>query len=130
MPQQQVPKKIEKIIDEVIANSGHPRDSSHFYSVEVPLQVKFNEKLLKRIYGSKDENIIWYLNNNPGFLDKFGLLVIIEVSWNNVFGTLINLGKYLYPVKKRGLMQRLGKSAATLKQKTNGLQNAFKKWTL
>lgn len=86
-----VPESIEKIMHEIIDGSDHPRDDLHPYSVKVPIQVKFDEKLLERIYGSDDPNVQRYLKQNPGFLDKFGLLVVIGVSFKNICGTILNL---------------------------------------
>lgn len=88
-PGKQVPEDIENIIHEIIIGSGHQRNVLHPYSVSVPIQVNFNENLLKRIYDSDNSNVQWYLKENPGFLEKYGLFVIIRVSFKNIYGTIM-----------------------------------------
>lgn len=92
-PQQKIPAHIGKMMDEVILKSGHRRSKKNSYAVEVPIQVKFNESLLKRINDSKDERVKWFLENNIDYLNKYGLLVIIQASLMNILGTLFTLGR-------------------------------------
>jgi hypothetical protein len=98
-PHKSVPPEIEKLMDGILENGHHERETSHPYSVNVPIQVTFNNKLLERIYSSKDHYVLWYLQQNPKFLEKYGLLVMINVSVKNIFGTLLNFIKHFFAQK-------------------------------
>lgn len=98
-PQKQVPAQVGKMMNEIILNSGHPRSEKNYYSVEVPIQVKFSEGLLKRIADCHDDSVKWFLENNTGFLNKFGLLVIVNVSVPNIGGTLLKFGRHFFTSK-------------------------------
>ena len=125
------PVTVQKIMDEIIDRSGHSRDEKCPYSVKVPIQVKFNEKLLTRIFGSDDPNVEWYLKQNSGFLDKYGLLVVISVSFSNIGGTLFNFTMLNYSKKLNRLYKSFKSNANVTKQKIIILvETMVKKWVL
>lgn len=94
MPGKEIPLPNRKIIDYILASGTHQADENNPLSLEVPIQVRLNEALLKRIFASEDPNVQWYLKANPRFLDKYGLLVVIGVSARNICGTLWNMASY------------------------------------
>lgn len=129
-PRVTVPEAIETIMDELVARSGHSRNPLHPYSVEVPIQVKFAPALLKRIYSSKDENIQWFASHVP-FVSKKGLLTIVDISWINVWGTILHLSKYNIQKKQKNAQRSFNRQARRWKQKAGRLmQNIFQKRTL
>jgi hypothetical protein len=131
MIERHTPETIQKIMDEIIDGNGHPRDDKCPYSVKVPIQVKFNEKLLKRIFSSDDPNIEWYLKQNPGFLDKYGLLVVISVSFKNIGGTLCNFIMLNCSKKLNRLYKRFKSNGNVTKPETIiVVETIVKKWIL
>lgn len=130
-PAHPLPKGFEEMMNEMLDVAGYTPDPIHPYSIRVPIQVAFDERLLKRIYGSADANVHWYLKENPGFLDKFGLFVVIPVSLQNICGTILRLLRCFYRKKIASLFVIVKGTAYTLKQKTTTFVTiVLNKWIL
>ncbi len=126
-PGKQIPGYVQEVIHTVLAPGDHLPDEAHPFSLQVPIQVKFNEALLQRIMSSSDPNVQWYLKANPRFLDKHGLLVIIGISMRNICGTIGNLISHSASAKLSELGKIIQARWKIIEQKTAILVEAIAK---
>jgi len=85
---QQVRDKINALRLAVLKNAGMLKKEIIPFVLKIHFKVCLGYDDKMRIQNSKDENVQYYLEKNPGYMDQNGLMVILPVSWLNIAFTL------------------------------------------
>ena len=72
------------------------------FVLKIHFPVSLSEALIKRIFGSKNPDVKFYLERNPEFTKQMGLMTIVPVRWFNVFAN-IHKAMVARPLKKTGM---------------------------
>lgn len=85
---QKAPEKIQSLKNEILKGSGLQGKEYAPFVVKIHFHVAIGNTLLERIYASKQKHLKYFLKINPKFQHQYGIVVIIPVSFLNIFFTI------------------------------------------
>lgn len=82
--QVKAPAKLLLFKDDLLTSMRLKRKEVAPFVLKIHFQVKFREKDIKRIEGSQDPDVKYYLSINPGYQEQYGVLVLVPVTLPNM----------------------------------------------
>ncbi len=100
---QQIPAGFTGLRKQILQRSGIDKAPDNDFVFKIHFQVNMGADILKRITDSKDIYVKYFLSINPRFLEQFGLMVIIPVTWENIIKSSVRFIINLYRQKRQSL---------------------------
>ncbi len=98
------PPHIVQLKDKLLKSQRLTRREKNEFVVELHFDVSIGIKEQERIFTSKNRNILYFLQINPAFRQKQGVVVIIPVNLQNIF---LSMGRFFYYCMLQKIMSKI-----------------------
>jgi hypothetical protein len=90
---QTLPSNLATFHEAVIKSQVKPIDGKNSMVAKLHFHVHQGKKVMQRVLNSTSKYVKDYLQMNPDYDGKYGLVVLVPVTWANIFLSLIKLYK-------------------------------------
>lgn len=94
-----VPEEIQSLKTALLAQSGLTHKEVAPFVIKLHFDVELGADILHRIAERDDIYVKHYLAINPHFMEHYGVLVIIPVTWENIAKSLVRLLQKKHPYR-------------------------------